>query len=319
MQNPRNEALASRLFILPVPYNLDRTDEVRIYQKLLLPFGQSEMHIAPLAFEVAAAVAVLSRIQEMPKPGGDRMNKLEVYSGDNESETRRDLLQEGRAMGEGMGGLDPRYVINRMASLMARSNTECVDPVEVLQHIKDGIEHNPFADKSLKAAISEWVHLAREWYNRQVERQVLEAFAEDWDTELQNLYQNYVDNVVLAVSAKTGHNSDHRLLRSVEERMGVSEVQAPAFREEIYLRLEMARERQTPLTFLDHPGLYKALREKLFDDLKDEVKVTTQSPIPDRRVLERIEQAAMQLVSRHGYCERCASKAIHHVGGLLNR
>jgi serine protein kinase len=49
------------------------------------------------------------------------------------------------------------------------------------------------------------------------------------------------------------------------------------------------------------------------------VKITTHSLNPDPETLERIEKAAQVLVSRHGFCPRCATKAISHVGGLLNR
>jgi serine protein kinase len=70
---------------------------------------------------------------------------------------------------------------------------------------------------------------------------------------------------------------------------------------------------------LEHPGLRQALLEKLFDDMKDEVKITTKSPVPDRTTLARIEQAATRLVQTGKYCPKCAAQAIYHVGGLLNR
>ncbi len=321
VQNPRNEALISRLFVLPVPYNLDPAAEVRIYEKLLEAHRRPTVHMAPLALETAAAVSILSRIEESPKPGGDRLSKFQLYSTKQDSERYRAMRQEGWLQGEGMKGLDPRFLFNRLAALMADDTLECVDASDVLSSIQRGIDRDPFIDKAIRGHMQEWMQMAREWYDRQVEQEVLEAFANDWSDELANLYHNYVDNAVAAVRA-SGHSSrnwDEALLRSVEERMGISEIQAAAFREEIYTRLELAKKQQRVMSFLDHTGLHRALREKLLDDMRDEVKITTQGPIPDRRTLEKIERAAASLVATGRYCPRCASKAIHHVGSLLNR
>ncbi len=321
MQNPRNEALASRLFVLPVPYNLDLDAEVRIYEKLLKPhLARTGVHLAPLALEAAAAVSVLSRIEELPKPGGDRVSKFHLYLEEEDRERVLAARQEGRLHGEGLKGLDPRYIVNRLAALMSSDDIECVDALSILRAIQEGVERDPFMDKNVRSNVLEWIGLAREWHDRRLEREVLDAFSRDWSDELSNLYHNYIDNVVMAVrSPANGRNWDEALLRQVEERMGISEVQAPAFREEIFTRLEMAKKQQRSLNFLEHGGLKRALQEKLLDDLRDEVKITTAAPVPDRRVLEKIESAAQSLVANGSYCPHCAAKAIRHVGGLMHR
>ncbi len=320
VQNPRNEALVSRLFILPVPYNLDMEAEVKIYQKLLGPHRPDSVHVAPLAFDTAAAVSILSRIEESPKPGGDRLSKFHLYVQKNDRERLLSAQREGWINGEGLKGLDPRFIMNRLAALIAQDGVECIDALDVLRSIQEGANRDPFMDKTWRGYLQEWVSMAREWYDRQLEQEVLAAFANDWSDELTNLYHNYIDNVVLAVrSGRGGRGWDETLLRQVEQRMQISEVQAPAFREEIFTRLEMAKKQQRAVNFLDHSGLKRALKEKLLDDMRDEVKITTQSPVPDRRTLEKIEAAVNSLVATGRYCPRCASKAIRHVGGLLHR
>ncbi len=319
-QNPRNEALVSRLFVLPVPYPLDLASEVRIYEKLLMPHQRSDQHLAPGALEVAAFVSILSRLQESPKPGGDRLSRLHLYRGEGDPDQIRAQRLEGSMSGEGLKGLDPRFMVNRLSALMARDDVTCIDAPQILQTIQDGLARDPFLENSVRTGVTEWVHMACEWYDRQVEQDVLHAFAHDWSDELTNLYHNYMDNVVLAVrSRSTNRGFDESLLRQVEERMGISDVQAGAFREEIFTRLEMAKKQQRPLSFLDHSGLQRALSEKLFDDMRDEVKITTEIPLPDRRILARIEAAVTTLTASRRYCRECATKAIHHVGGLLHR
>lgn len=320
MQNSRNEALVSRLLVLPVPYTLNLAAEVRIYEKLLRPHLAANRHLAPWALDVAAAVSVLSRIEESPKPGGDRLGKFHLYLGEGESDREQAARREGRLAGEGLKGIDPRFMMNRLAALLSRDDRDCVDAMGVLRAIQDGLDRDPFIDKNLRSSVLEWVQMAREWYDRQVEQEVLQAFAQDWTDELTNLYHNYIDNVVLAVRARPASRGwDETLLRQVEERMGIAEVQAPAFREEIFTRLEMAKKQQRAVSFLDHQGLKRALREKLLDDMRDEVKITTEAPIPDRRTVEKIDAAVQTLASSGRYCPRCAAKAIRHVGGLLHR
>ncbi len=326
VQNPRNQALLSRMFVQPIPYNLRTEDEMRIYSKLLTPYVPPAVHVPQRALEMAATVAVLSRIHEEPKPGRDRLGKFSLYQDIHRASEAHDMMQDAIGLGEGLSGLDPRYVINRMAALLTHPHIECLDPLSVLLSLKDGVTLNPFAERSLKAEVVEWIQMAKALYDQRVERDVLEAFADDVTDALERLYQNYVDNVVRLLENPTekprdmsGNRADERLLRAVEERMGITETQAPSFREEIFTRLCLAREKGQLLNYLDHPGLRQALLQKLFDDMKDEVKITTKSPIPDRATLERIEQAATRLVQTQRYCPRCAAQAIHHVGGLLNR
>ncbi|MCY0878015.1 MAG: protein prkA [Firmicutes bacterium] len=320
IQNARNEALASRLFVLPVPYTLDPDAEVRIYQKLLEPHLREGLHLSPWALKTAASVSILSRIEESPKPGGDRASKFHLYATKSDPARYEEARRQGWLDGEGLHGLDPRFMMNRLAALMVRPEVDCVDALAVLASIQAGVEQDPFVDRSFRARVLEWLEMAREWYNREVERDVLEAFAHDWGDELANLYNNYLDNVVLWMRLRrTGRGWDEALLRSVEERMHLSEAEAPNFREEIYSRLEIAKKQHQSMNFLEHGDLYRALSEKLLDDMKDEVKITTVTPTPDRRILEKIERAATQLVATGRYCPTCATQAIRHVGGLLNR
>ncbi len=316
MQNPRNEALLSRMFVVPVPYNLNVQDEVRIYEKLLAPYRVPSIHAGPGAMQAAAQVAVLSRLKDLPRPGRDRLSKMLLYqdpTGDSEAQAIRD---EGRALGEGMTGLDPRYVINRLAALWSDPERECIDALDVFEALRSGIERSPFGERAQRADLADWIQTAKGLYDRDLEKAVLAAFADDWGEEVDRLYHNYLDHVVRSTSHKP---ADDSLLRSVEERLGISALQAASFRTEIYSRIESARARHEVLSARDYPKLQQALEDKLFDDLRDVVKITTQSLSPDPKTLDRVEQAAEVLVASGQFCPRCAAKAIHHVGGLLNR
>ncbi|MBC7345809.1 MAG: protein prkA, partial [Clostridia bacterium] len=52
VENPRNEALRSRLFVILVPYNLRVSEEVKIYAKLIRE-SEVRVHVAPYSLWVA--------------------------------------------------------------------------------------------------------------------------------------------------------------------------------------------------------------------------------------------------------------------------
>ncbi|WP_369825284.1 protein prkA [Sulfobacillus sp. hq2] len=316
LQNPRNEALLSRMFIVPVPYNLNTAAEVQIYDKMLAPYKEPAIHLSGYALKAAAHVAILSRLKELPKPGHDRLSKMLTYHKAPSDPETVAMMQEARALGEGMTGLDPRYVINRLAALCADPGRECIDALDVFEALRTGLDQNPFGDRTLRTDLADWLQTAKSLYDQEIEHAVLAAFADDWSDELDRLYRNYLDHVIRYSEHKA---ADETLMRSVEEHLSVSALQAPAFRSEIFARIELAKARRETLALREYPRLQQALENKLFDDLRDVVKITTQSLNPDPKTLERVEQAAEVLVASGQFCPRCAAKAIHHVGGLLNR
>jgi serine protein kinase len=80
--NKKNEALQSRMIVMPIPYNLKVSDEVKIYEKLI---GQSDMahiHIAPHSLRAAAIFSILTRLKESKKQGMDLVKKMRMYDGE---------------------------------------------------------------------------------------------------------------------------------------------------------------------------------------------------------------------------------------------
>src|SRR5699024_12371370 len=65
--NQKNEALQSRIIVMPIPYNLKVTEEERIYQKMINESDMSHVHIAPHALRVAAIFSILTRLEESKK------------------------------------------------------------------------------------------------------------------------------------------------------------------------------------------------------------------------------------------------------------
>ena len=69
ISNKKNEALHSRIIVMPIPYNLKVTEEERIYEKMIRKAMSHDVHIAPHTLKVAAMFSILTRLKEPKKAG----------------------------------------------------------------------------------------------------------------------------------------------------------------------------------------------------------------------------------------------------------
>ncbi len=306
--HPGNQALLSRMVVIPVPYNLSIRDEVRIYQKQLLPYKKQAQHIAPQALQTAAVMAVLSRIPDDPRPQHDRMSRLE--------ELAEQSAEAGdRRPGEGLTGLDPRYLMNRMAHAIS-AGSECVDAMDAIRALVEGVTRDPFVDAKWRESVEEWANVAERRVYAEIEAEVRKAFLIEGEGALYALYQNYMEQVIRSVEHADPGSIDERLLRAIEMRLEVSESQRHQFREEIYVAYRDLETRGAGASFLTQNSLLRgALEDKLFNDLRDVIQLSR----PDGGDLAWIERAAANLVTSKGYCSVCATRAIRQVGAVLRR
>ena len=112
------EALHDRIIVVKVPYNLKISDEVRIYEKLIKRSNLNDIHIAPYSLYCAALFAILSRLKMSKNDKASLLNKARLYDGEEvEGFTQKDIpALKSEFETEGMVGISPRYVINRISS-----------------------------------------------------------------------------------------------------------------------------------------------------------------------------------------------------------
>ncbi len=329
--NKKNEALQSRIIVLAVPYNLRVSDEVKIYQKLI---GQSDIqgqHIAPHGLWTASVFSILSRMHPSKKQGMDLIKKMRLYDGEDvegfNQKDVKDLLTEGEEQGEGMTGVDPRYVINRISTALIRDQHSCINALDILRALKDGLSQHSSITKEEKENLVNLIATARREYDEVAKKEVQKAFVYAYEESAKSLLNNYLDNVeAFCNSTKmldpiTGEelDADEQLMRGIEEQIGVSENAKKAFREEILIRISMLARKGKLFQYTSHERLKEAIEKKLFADLKDIIKVTTSISHPDQEQLRRINDVTDRLVEQHGYCPTCANEIVRYVGSLLNR
>ncbi|AEI45202.1 PrkA family serine protein kinase [Paenibacillus mucilaginosus] len=327
--NKKNEALQSRMIVMPIPYNLKVSEEEKIYSKLIQQSDMKHVHIAPHSFRAAAIFSILTRLKESKKQGMDLVKKMRMYDGEEvEGYKEADLKEmQNEYLEEGMSGIDPRYVINRISSALIRHDLEFINALDVLRALKDGLDQHPSITKEERERYLNFISIARKEYDELAKKEVQKAFVYSFDESAKTLFNNYLDNIEAYCNwAKikdplTGEemDPDERLMRSIEEQIGISENAKKAFREEILIRMSSYSRKNRRFDYSSHERLREAIEKKLFADLKDIVKITTSTKTPDGNQLKRINEVIKRLVEEHGYTTASANELLRYVGSLLNR
>lgn len=334
--NKENEAMIDRIFVVRVPYNLKLHEEVRIYEKLI---GQSQMsdnridlsnvHVAPNTLRVASIFGILTRLKQSKKSGLSLMTKLKLYDGepqvgDWDQKHLRELHEEFQD--EGMNGVSPRFVINRISSALVKGGKPCVNPIDVLRSLRDGLQEYTSNEEEHRRLMG-FIDETRKDYDDLAKKEVQRAFVYSYEESAKTLLDNYLDNVDAFCNRTkvkdpiTGEDiePDERLMRSIEEQIGISENAKSEFREGIMRSVASVSRRGGQFGVGSDERLKEALEKKLFTDLKDIVKITTSTKTPDAEQLKRINEVVERLVNSHGYCPICANELLKYVGTLLNR
>jgi serine protein kinase len=329
ISNKKNEALQSRMIVMPIPYNLKVTEEEKIYLKLIRQSDMAHIHIAPHSLKAAAIFSILTRLKETKKQGMDLVKKMRMYDGEAvEGYKDADLKEmQNEYLEEGMTGIDPRYVINRISSALIRQDLSCINALDVLRALKDGLDQHPSITKEERERYLNFISIARKEYDELAKKEIQKAFVYSFEESAKTLFDNYLDNIEAYCNwtkikdPLTGEemDPDERLMRSIEEQIGISENAKKAFREEILIRMSSYSRKGRKFDYSSHERLREAIEKKLFADLKDIVKITTSTKTPDENQLKRINEVSKRLIDEHGYCPICANELLRYVGSLLNR
>ncbi len=328
--NRKSEALQDRIILVRVPYNLRVSQEERIYYKLL---NQSDVlrnvHIAPNTLKAAAMFAVMTRLEEPKRQNVDIAKKMKLYDGEDvegyKSKDVRELKDE--ALREGMDGISPRYVINRLSTALVRDGVTCINPIDALRAIKDGFEQHTGISGEQRERYLNLISSARKEYDELAKIEVQRAFVYSFEEMARTICNNYLDNVEAYCNKERIKDPiteeeiepDEQLMRSIEEQIGISENAKNTFRQEILIRISSYARKGRGFEYTSHERLKEAIEKKIFADLKDVVKITTSVKTPDPDQLRRINEVVDRLIKDHGYCPVCANELLTYVGTLLSR
>jgi serine protein kinase len=331
LQEKENEALLDRMVIIKVPYALSYRDEARIYKKLV--YGAPAFrntHLDPHVLHLAAVFAILTRHSKPEREGMDLPKKVRIFAGEavegfSETETQR---LKSEAPDEGLSGVSPRFVINALSTAITRGNSRSLTSMELLLAIKDAIESDARMDaKQKKVWFDHLVTARKEFYNRWVKEDVHRALFASFQDEAQQLLEKYLDEIEASLDQRkvtdpmTGENRppDERFLRSVEEKIKVSESGKQSFRQEVIRKAMVAFKAGEKFRLASHARVREAIEQYLFEERRDVLRLVTSTARPDDDARQKISVVQERLVKEYGYDEHSAQEALNYVTTLLSQ
>ena len=330
LANEYMEALRDRTIKIDIPYISKLSEEVKIYEKDFAQDKVPSVHIAPHTLDMAAMWAVLTRLEEPKKAGLTLLQKMKLYDGkmlpgftqDNVKELRKETEREG------MEGISPRYVQDKISNALVAMAEDCLNPFMVLNELEKGLKsHGLITSEEKRRNYTDMIAVVKQEYEEIVKNEVQRAISAD-EEAINSLAMNYIDNVkAYTLKEKvrnryTGQDEapDERLMRSIEEKIDIPEGRKDDFRKEIMNFIGALAVDGKEFRYDTNDRLRRALEMKLFEDQKDSIKLSSLvSQVIDRETQEKIDVVKNRLKTKHGYCETCATDVLNFVASIFAR
>jgi serine protein kinase len=324
------EALRDRTIKIDVPYITKWHEEVKIYER---DYNAKAVHkhLAPHTLEVAAMWAVLTRLEEPKKHKLTLVQKLKLYDGKMLPGYTEDNVKELRksAVREGLEGISPRYVQDKISNALVReADVPSINPFMVLNELESGLNnHSLISDEDTRKRYRELLGLVKQEYDSIVKNEVQKAITAD-DDAIGRLCSNYIDSVKAYTQKERVKNAftgayedpDERLMRSVEEKIDISDSRKDDFRKELMNFIGALALDGKIFEYQTNERLYKALELKLFEDQKDSIKLTSLvSQVVDQETQAKIDVVKQRLIDRFGYDEHSATDVLNYVASIFAR
>jgi serine protein kinase len=329
--NELMEAFRDRTVKIDVPYNSVWQEEVKIYRRDFSNRQITGKHVAPHTVEMAAMWAVLTRLEEPKKAQITLIQKLKLYGGKTLPGFTEDNVKEfhEEAPREGMDGISPRYIQDKISNALVRDDTgACVNPFMVLNELESGLHHHSLITREeVRKRYRELLAMVKQEYEDVVKNEVQKAISAD-EEAIARLCGNYVDNIKAYTFHEKVRNKftgqeddpDERLMRSIEEKIDISESRKDDFRREIMNYIAALALEGKQFDYKTNERLQKALELKLFEDQKDSIKLTSLvSSVVDRDTQEKIDIVKGRLIKQYGYCDICAVDILNFVASIFAR
>ncbi len=324
--NELMEAFRDRTIKIDIPYNLRICDEVEIYRRRYGTRGAPGRGIAPHTLEIASLWSVLTRLEEPSHPNLTLMQKARLYDGGEVAGFSSEQVKDMRASAEreGMEGISPRYVQDRIAACLV-SERPTVTPRDVLSSLEEGLKHHSMvAGDEIKKRYLELVAIAREEYEEVIKHEVQVAIAADREA-IDRLCSKYLDNVRAYTTREkvvgmdgASRDPDERIMRSIEEKIDIPESRKDDFRHELMNYIAAIHLEGKTFDYRENKRLTRALELKMFDDRRDSIQLTSLvSTVVDPDTQEKIAVIRDRLMRQFGYDELSATEVLNDVANLF--
>lgn len=194
--NKNNEAFLDRVYIVKVPYCLQVSEEVKIYNKLLQGSTLSKAPCAPGTLEMMAQFSVLTRLKE---PENSAIySKMRVYDGESLKDTDPGAksFQEYRdyaGVDEGMNGVSTRFAFKVLSSVFNYDQVEvAANPVHLMYVLEQRILREQLPEETQRR----YLEFIKGWlaprYAEFIGKEIQTAYLESYSEYGQNIFDRYV-------------------------------------------------------------------------------------------------------------------------------
>ncbi|HEY3700023.1 MAG TPA: PrkA family serine protein kinase [Spongiibacteraceae bacterium] len=194
--NKNNEAFLDRVYIVKVPYCLRVTEEIKIYDKLLVNSSLLKAPCAPDTLKMLAQFTVLSRLKE--PENSNIYSKMRVYDGENLKDTdpKAKSIQEyhdAAGVNEGMEGLSTRFAFKILSKVFNFDPTEiAANPVHLLYVLEQQIEQEQYSQEITERYLRFIKEYLAPHYIEFIGKEIQTAYLESYSEYGQNIFDRYV-------------------------------------------------------------------------------------------------------------------------------
>lgn len=194
--NKNNEAFLDRVYIVKVPYCLRVTEEIKIYDKLLINSSLIKAPCAPDTLKMLAQFIVLSRLKE--PENSNLYSKMRVYDGENLKDTdpKAKSIQEyhdAAGVNEGMEGLSTRFAFKILSKVFNFDPTEiAANPVHLLYVLEQQIEQEQYSQEIAERYLRFIKEYLAPHYIEFIGKEIQTAYLESYSEYGQNIFDRYV-------------------------------------------------------------------------------------------------------------------------------
>lgn len=194
--NKNNEAFLDRVYIVKVPYCVRVTEEIKIYDKLLVNSSLSKAPCAPDTLKMLAQFIALSRLKE--PENSNIYSKMRVYDGENLKDTdpKAKSIQEYRdsaGVNEGMDGLSTRFAFKILSKVFNFDSTEiAANPVHLLYVLEQQIDQEQYSQEITEKYLRFIKEYLAPHYIEFIGKEIQTAYLESYSEYGQNIFDRYV-------------------------------------------------------------------------------------------------------------------------------
>ena len=324
-----NEAILDRIVKIEVPYILELSREMQIYDKLLSR-SDFDGHVAPHTLRIASMFSVMSRLKESNKC--DILTKMKIYNGEDVIEKGRvkkidikDLRDE--APREGMRGISTRFIMKSIDSALADSEKNMITPISMIDSLIAQTKEQVISNEDKERYLEILQKVIREEYLKILENEIAKAFIAAYEEQAQSLFDSYLDNAECYTTrvklkdsvTKEEMEPDEIFMAAIEEQIGITGSSRDGFRSDVTAYMFAKMRRGQKINYKSYEPLKEAIESYLIGSVKDMARIVTKSKTRDDDQKKKYSEMVSTLIDEYGYSESSAEEVITYASNNLWR